>query len=964
MQKKTIPTELIKAIKDNKLVIFLGAGISMNEGLPSWKQILLNLLSHEDCDIEKAQSYYNALKEDIMEPLEVLEKIKTHKKYILQSFEKNLKVEDYSSEIFKTLAEISKRFVTTNFDKYIENNCSIKTIITHDSSYNLAKIGTSAEEYIIKLHGDLDRLDACIIFKEQFEELYNKDKLTPFQLKKLLSEYTFIFIGFSFNDIYVKELFGYMSSLMEEYGPKHYLVTTKDSEIKGIVNIKIENYTQLSILLNELQNIKGSTIEVKKKDKMEIEVLEDTDESLSDGSDIAPHINIWIGRQKELDLLKNGGFKVYFITGIGGEGKSSLASHYIDEEEKNFDMIDWRDFKEQEHKFQHKIYGMIKKVCPDIYDDKLVGLNDDQLITLFFKKLGNKKIAFVLDNVDSYIDLEKFEPIGAIGKLFNAALAYEHSSKFIFTCRPFIHYAGISFFQFKLEGLSEDNTIEYFTTEPTSIKREEMIEFAKKAFSLTKGHAMWLSLIIAHARRGKDKLIEFLAKIESGDPINENDSSIMSKRMLGNVWSTLTDRDKIVLRTMAESLVAETVEEYGKMIEAELNYNKFSKSIKALRNLNLIIDKRGTDYIELHPLVKEYIRTNYPSHERGKYIAMITHYYDQYVVILKERLGYKLSYNEYINFTHKAELLINAGKYQEALNTLSEVIGSMSTAGYIDELLRVSKMFFNTITWTKRNIEELALFYPFLIPSIKLFVENDHEEYTYQLLKEFESTVHDKSEAYLRLCSVKAYVYWFLKNYSKSLSICEEALYLMERGEQSDTFDIRHHYALTLRDSRKDENIEKALSIFLGDKILEKMIDKNNPITKDDQGTIFGNIGRCLDFLDDRNNALICYFKAFYFIFTYDDALRTINLGYASFWIYEVLSRINKNEVSIYFLKMAQNEWDKSSKVLLNQNQDAFSELTSSSTNKSINSSEAWRIEKYCIEFIEKQINVKFKIKN
>ena len=31
-----------------------------------------------------------------------------------------MKVEDYNSEIFKTLAEISKRFVTTNFDKYIE----------------------------------------------------------------------------------------------------------------------------------------------------------------------------------------------------------------------------------------------------------------------------------------------------------------------------------------------------------------------------------------------------------------------------------------------------------------------------------------------------------------------------------------------------------------------------------------------------------------------------------------------------------------------------------------------------------------------------------------------------------------------------------------------------------------------------------------------------------------------------
>lgn len=167
-----------------------------------------------------------------------------------------------------------------------------------------------------------------------------------------------------------------------------------------------------------------------------------------------------------------------------------------------------------------------------------------------------------------------------------------------------------------------------------------------------------------------------------------------------------------------------------------------------------------------------------------------------------------------------------------------------------------------------------------------------------------------------------------------------------------------------MRDSRIEQNIKRALEIFLGDKVLEKIIDKNEPITKDIQGTIFGNVGRCLDISGDINNALICYFKAFYCIFTYDDSLRNINLGYAAFWIYEIMSKINKNDVSIYFLKLAHNEWDKSSKVLLNQNQEAFKELTTSSTNISINSSELWRIEKYCIEFIEKQINVKFKIKS
>jgi hypothetical protein len=142
----TIPNELSKAIINNKLILFLGAGISINESLPSWKKIVENLLDNQDCDIEKASSFKAALSDDVMSPLEILEKIKKHRKYVLESFEKNLNIENSESEIFKMLGNISKRFITTNFDKLIEQNTNIKLVITQDSSYNLSKVDTN---YII-----------------------------------------------------------------------------------------------------------------------------------------------------------------------------------------------------------------------------------------------------------------------------------------------------------------------------------------------------------------------------------------------------------------------------------------------------------------------------------------------------------------------------------------------------------------------------------------------------------------------------------------------------------------------------------------------------------------------------------------------------------------------------------------------------------------------------------------------
>ncbi len=150
----------------------------------------------------------------------------------------------------------------------------------------------------------------------------------------------------------------------------------------------------------------------------------------------------------------------------------------------------------------------------------------------------------------------------------------------------------------------------------------------------------------------------------------------------------------MVLRTLAESVKAETTEDYSEMLRSELNYKNFNKALKALRNLNLIVNKRDTNYIELHPLVKEYIRKNYQTSDRSKYISLIISYYDKFIFVLKEKLSHKLSFDEFSNFTNKAELSINKGDFQSAINTLYEVDSAMCAAGYIEELLRSSEITF------------------------------------------------------------------------------------------------------------------------------------------------------------------------------------------------------------------------------------------------------------------------------
>lgn len=68
-----IDHELKEAIKNRKLILFIGAGISKRCTLPLWGEVVEKILQREE--IEKRLSYLDALKDEILSPLEILDKL-------------------------------------------------------------------------------------------------------------------------------------------------------------------------------------------------------------------------------------------------------------------------------------------------------------------------------------------------------------------------------------------------------------------------------------------------------------------------------------------------------------------------------------------------------------------------------------------------------------------------------------------------------------------------------------------------------------------------------------------------------------------------------------------------------------------------------------------------------------------------------------------------------------------------
>ena len=145
----------------------------------------------------------------------------------------------------------------------------------------------------------------------------------------------------------------------------------------------------------------------------------------------------------------------------------------------------------------------------------------------------------------------------------------------------------------------------------------------------------------AQATRGIDKLEEFISNITKG--VNRGDlteTSIVSERILGELWKSLNNKQKILLRCLSELIKSEEKDEIAKIIAGELNYNQFTRALNNLKLLNLVVTKTKPgreEEIELHPLVKNFLKYILPLNEQSKYISIIIDYYDKVTYILKKR---------------------------------------------------------------------------------------------------------------------------------------------------------------------------------------------------------------------------------------------------------------------------------------------------------------------------------------
>lgn len=233
-----------KAINNDKLVVFAGAGVSKDSGIPLWNELIegikgcLNEEIKEDDPLKIAQMLYNEKGE------------KEYHDIIKNSLYNNKGIYNSLHEILFELNP--QHIITTNYDNFFENIIENKGLPFSVVSKDIDLPYAEHKNLLIKYHGDFENKN--IVFKEtDYLEFSKNNTLKEIFVKSLFSNKVILFVGYRVGDINLKLLIRDIQFILTKHHQRAYLLShntdISDSEIKYFENlgINIINYCDKSL---------------------------------------------------------------------------------------------------------------------------------------------------------------------------------------------------------------------------------------------------------------------------------------------------------------------------------------------------------------------------------------------------------------------------------------------------------------------------------------------------------------------------------------------------------------------------------------------------------------------------------------------------------------------------------------------------------------------------------------------
>jgi tetratricopeptide (TPR) repeat protein len=620
--------------------------------------------------------------------------------------------------------------------------------------------------------------------------------------------------------------------------------------------------------------------------------------------DHPPQADIWVGRQHELHQMLSTEATVVAITGLGGNGKSTLAAKYIELKKGAADVTAfyWADCKEQRNTLFTQIVRMVERVSDGkVTGSELQKARPHEVIDLLVAYLRDVAALIVFDNIDQYVDVESAKAIETMDMLMRAILSGDHKAQFIFTTRPRLEYSHHRFLQIQLGGLTVDDTRHLLDISGVKIEAAKAQAIAEQLHALTNGHSLALNLIATQVAKNKADLADLMVKLRAGQEAgNEN-------ALFQEIWTSLNGKQQLVLRYLAEQTRADPEQRIANYLGKDLNYNQFSKAVKSLKALSLVVVKSPggemSDTLELHPLVSDFIRRRFPAEERAPFIDSIIHVCDLMIAKFRSMIM-NVPFSVLENWTSKIELCMRRGLYHDALDALYEVQYPLEASGYGEELVRLASDVLTHVTpdQNETDTNRHDHVYKDLVEALAHLGRWGEAD---AWIDRFQSTVSGKTARFVLLCEMRAYRYWYDRRYESATEWATQGVELKASSDLDTKYDCRNMLALALRDSGRRA---EAVKLFLRGEAMQDVVKKSH-FNVSRGGAFYGNIGRCLQLDGDWEGALACIGKSAKILETAKENNILMNRGYAAFWIGEIADKRGEFSLSYVAFRRAAAKW-------------------------------------------------------
>jgi hypothetical protein len=242
-----VPAELENAITTGRCAVFVGAGLSVAAGYPSWATLLRNLI-----DKGHARSW----RINASQAKELKKLLKDSDKYLLVAEELR---ERFGKEEFETqLVEIFRQdfaptashlrlmdipftlAVTTNYDLLLEKAYMKKlndwpSAFTNLQPPEIAEALWRNEYFILKAHGDVKNRASFVITERDYRNVVFHSHGYRSALGSIFTKNTVLFLGVGLTDPELRLLLGYLHDAFHG-GTTHYALVPRASFSETVVN--------------------------------------------------------------------------------------------------------------------------------------------------------------------------------------------------------------------------------------------------------------------------------------------------------------------------------------------------------------------------------------------------------------------------------------------------------------------------------------------------------------------------------------------------------------------------------------------------------------------------------------------------------------------------------------------------------------------------------------------------------